>query len=408
MLLIYEWRKKSLGMVLWAMLFVVFTVPNTAHAYSGDYSDITIANATMLAVLFMALYMFTRFFYFAKFNAEKLEMEVSDFEETPEALFRMIFCVYLICFVIVAGGFYGRGYSLFNSTWTQTLNMAQTPIEIMAGKVMVAFSGIGFACLCKKKRLCFLIAFIIYLFCALYSKSRYNLLGFITPFIIYFLFNKNNKKVAVGVSAGIVLVFAVFVFQQIRWLGDISLLPKVGIGEIFKRSIDYMRKGGGELGLIKAYYYFVEHNNNFPKFGMGLGYMRLALLFVPAAIAKFKPRDFAIDMYKEWMHVDNPRGTMHPTLFGDVFANFGFMCFLLGIVYGILVSFVDEFIKATKDPTMRCMKASMVCTLFILIGRGATYNAIFNYIIGSLVLDIIYVVYKIWRKASEDTLYQCS
>ena len=82
------------GMVLWAMLFVVFTVPNTAHAYSGDYSDITIANATMLAVLFMALYMFTRFFYFAKFNAEKLEMEVSDFEETPEALFRMIFCVY--------------------------------------------------------------------------------------------------------------------------------------------------------------------------------------------------------------------------------------------------------------------------------------------------------------------------
>ena len=110
-ILMYEWRKKSLGMVLWAMLFVVFTVPNTAHAYSGDYSDITIANATMLAVLFMALYMFTRFFYFTKFNAEKLEMEVSDFEETPEVLFRMIFCVYLICFVIVAGGFYGRGYS---------------------------------------------------------------------------------------------------------------------------------------------------------------------------------------------------------------------------------------------------------------------------------------------------------
>ena len=41
----YEWRKKSLGMVLWAMLFVVFTVPNTAHAYSGDYSDITISGA---------------------------------------------------------------------------------------------------------------------------------------------------------------------------------------------------------------------------------------------------------------------------------------------------------------------------------------------------------------------------
>ena len=395
-------------MVLWAMLFVVFTIPNTAHAYSGDYSEVTIANATMIAVLFMTLYMFTRFIYFAKFNAEKLEMEVNDFKETPDALFRMIFCVYLLCFVIVAAGFYGRGYSLFNSTWTQTLDMPQTSIEIMAGKIMVAFSGIGFACLCKKKYLCFIIAFGIYVFCALYSKSRYNLLGFVTPFIIYFLFNKNNKKVAIGISAGVILVFSVFVFQQIRWLGDISLLPKVGIGEILKRSVDYMRRGEGELGLVKAYYYFVEHNNNFPKFGLALGYMRLAFLFVPTSIAKFKPRDFAIDMYKEWKHIDNPRGTMHPTLFGDTFANFGFMSFMMGIVYGILVSFIDEIIKVTKDPTMRCMKVSMVCTLFILIGKNATYNAIFNYIVGALALDIIYAVYKIWRRASEDTVYQRS
>ena len=80
----------------------------------------------------------------------------------------------------------------------------------------------------------------------------------------------------------------------------------------------------------------------------------------------------------------------------------------MGIVYGILVSFIDEIIKATKDPTMRCMKVSMVCTLFILVGRGATYNAIFNYIIGALVLDIIYAVYKIWRRASENTVHQCS
>ncbi len=36
------------------------------------------------------------------------------------------------------------------------------------------------------------------------------------------------------------------------------------------------------------------------------------------------------------------------TLFGDVFANFGFMCSCWDLS-GILVSFVDEFIKATKD-----------------------------------------------------------
>ncbi len=45
----------------------------------------------------------------------------------------------------------------------------------------------------------------------------------------------------------------------------------------------------------------------------------------------------------------------------------------------------------------------MVCSLF-LWKRHDIHNAIFNYIIGSLVLDIIYVVFiKIWRRASEDS-----
>ena len=66
-----------------------------------------------------------------------------------------------------------------------------------------------------------------------------------------------------------------------------------------------------EIALLRAFYYFIENNNNFDKFGEGLGYIRLALIFIPSMIAPFKPRDFAIDMYKEWYQVDNPRGTMH-------------------------------------------------------------------------------------------------
>lgn len=407
LILFYEWRKKSLGMVLWAMLFVVFTLPNTLHAYSADYNRTTIVNASVIVVLFMAIYILVRFFYFYKFSHKKLEIEVADFEQTPEGLFHIIFLIYLTCFTIVVIGFYGRGYSLIHSSWAETLNMPQTSIEVMAGKIMVAFSGLGFVCLCKKKYVHFIISLGIYIFCALYSKSRYNLIGFLIPFIIYFIFNKKKKKVIIGVTSGILLVFAVFIFQQIRWLGDIRLIAKVGLVEILQRSVEYMRQGQGELGLLKAFYYFVEHDNMFYKFGLGLGYVRLAAIFLPSSLATFKPRDFAIDMYKEWFHFDNPRGTMHPTLYGDVFANFGYAGILMGSFYGIFVSFIDCILMQVKDPTIRCMKVSMICTMYILIGRGAVYNAIFNFIIGAVAIDLIYFGYIEWRKLNESAISKC-
>lgn len=388
--LFYEWRKKSLGTVLWAMLFVVFTLPHSVHLYIGDYDKTVLDTATVYAIIFIFLYSIIRFIYFYYADSPVIEFNFRDCYETPEKLFNMVFAVYLVCFLFTAITFYGKGFTLLGSSWSDTLYMKQTMIEVITGQLVVAFSGLGFVCLSKNKKLHFVICLGIYIFCLLWSKSRYNLLGFITPFIIFFIFNKDKRKVVLGITSGVFLVLLVFVFQQIRWLQDVTLVSSVGAGEILRRSFEYMKEGGGEFGLIKAFYYFIEKNNNFVNFGEGLGYIRLLLLLIPSAILKSKPRDFAIDMYKEWTHVDNPRGTMHPTLYGDTFANFGFAGCFMGLLYGLFIIFIDENIKRTQDPMIRVMKISMGCTMFVLLGRGAMYNAIFNFIIGWFVLEAIY------------------
>ena len=51
--LFYEWRKKSLGTVLWAMLFVVFTLPHSVHLYIGDYDKTVLDTATVYAIIFI-------------------------------------------------------------------------------------------------------------------------------------------------------------------------------------------------------------------------------------------------------------------------------------------------------------------------------------------------------------------
>lgn len=388
--LFYEWRKKSLGTVLWAMLFVVFTLPHSVHLYIGDYNKNVLDTATVYAIIFIFLYSIIRFIYFYYAESPVIEFNFRDCYKTPEKLFNMVFAVYLVCFLITAITFYGKGFTLLGSSWSDTLYMKQTMLEVITGQIVVAFSGLGFVCLSKNKKLHFVICLGIYIFCLLWSKSRYNLLGFITPFIIFFIFNKDKRKVVLGITSGVFLVLLVFVFQQIRWLQDVTLVSSVGAGEILRRSFEYMKEGGGEFGLLKAFYYFIEKNNNFVNFGEGLGYIRLLLLLIPSAILKSKPRDFAIDMYKEWTHVDNPRGTMHPTLYGDTFANFGFAGCFMGLLYGLFIIFIDENIKRTQDPMIRVMKISMGCTMFVLLGRGAMYNAIFNFIIGWLVLEAIY------------------
>lgn len=395
--LFYEWSKKSLGMVLWAMLLVVFTLPHTVHVYIKDYNQNTLETAGIYAIIFIAVYAVIRYIYFYYASAPVLEIEISDAKESPDSLFNMMFGFYIICFLFTAITFYMRGYTLLGSSWSETLDMKQTGLEIVVGQIVVAFSGLGFVCFSRNSKLRFLICVGIYIFCALWSKSRYNLLGIVTPFIIYFAFNKDRKKFITGVSLGILLVFSVFIFQQIRWLGDVRLIFVVGLDEIVRRSIEYMSHGQGELGLLRAFYYFIENNNNFDKFGEGLGYIRLALIFIPSMIAPFKPRDFAIDMYKEWYQVDNPRGTMHPTLFGDTYANFGMFGCLFGVFYALLVTFIDENIRRTPDPMMKIMKVSMACTLFVLLGRGAMYNAIFNFVLGWLVMEAVYLVYR-WRE----------
>lgn len=395
----YEWKRKSLGMVLWAMLFVVFTIPHTVHIMLGDYTKYVLDQATIFVILFLITYIIIRVIVlYHSDNNIKVSLDKTEIRKGSDQILNLFFSIYVISFIVVAIGFYGRGYTLSSSTWTEMLNRNVSFVEEIAYNIIISFSGLGFVCFIKKKRLYFLILCGIFIFYLVLTKSRYNLLGFVTPFMIYFLFNKDKKKVYLGVSAGVAFVFLVFLFQQMRWLGAITNVFEVGIMELVNRSIEYMKEGGGELGLIKAFYYFIENNNNFQDFGEGNGLIRLALMVFPSAILSFKPRDFAIDMYREWFHVNNPNGTMHPTLFGDAYANIGFGGWILGGIAALLVSLTDEVVSKEKDPIVSTMKISLICTMFVLLGRGAVYNSIFNFVLGWILIEIVVCSYKITKR----------
>lgn len=369
------------------MLFVVFTGPHIIYMSLDMYPEHVTHKVTLFVVIFMLLYLMLRFFYFMKFSVESPLVDLSEIRSEPKELVNIIVAIEIVCMLIILFYLYRRGGTLLNSVAYGDYEVSM--IEQVARTVFVSLLGIGFVCLIRREFIKFGIIVACYMVYLIITQIRYNMVSFVVPFIIFFIFSTNRKKVVLGVGLGFFFIFFVYVFQQVRWLGGIGNLSEVGLETVVNRAVSYFKQGNGEVGLIKAFYYFVEHNNNFRDFGQGNGFIRLALIMLPASIFTFKPRDFAIDMYREWFSYDNPLGTMHPTLFGDAFANFGFAGCITGLFYAGLFIVADETINNEKYKTVSLLKASLCCTMAILIGRGALYNAVINMLLGIIVIYLV-------------------
>ena len=397
-IIVYELIKKSLVVILWAMLLVVFTIPHTFHIFLQTYSQDVLREASNIAVLFMVLYTVIRFVYFFFRRSTIVDVDFEKIAKEDHTLVNAYFLIFVSCFLIIVYGVYSRGGSIFRITWAEQVYGRVPFIENLAYIVLTSISGLGFVLFARKEKIKFVIALIIYILFLITSQSRYNILGFLVPFMTFLLFNKNKKYIFYGMVSGLAIVVFVFLMQQMRYMSGFKGAVAVGFYGLLKRSLAFMAEGKGEFGLIKSFYYFIEQQNQLTDFGQGLGYMRLALLLLPTSLFPFKPRDFARDIYREWFKVDDPRGTMHPTLFGEVYANFGFFSFFMGIFYGILISIFDELVLNSKSETNKVLRISLIGTMFVLLGRGAVYNSIANCFFGLIIIFGIQLTVSMVRR----------
>ena len=395
----YEWKRESLAVLFWAPTLVFFALPHWVHAQGTEVPAWVIDEASYFALIFMGLYLVARILYHARLGTDLRRrahsFALSQIREADPLFVDLLYTLYTLAFLFRALCFYRRGGSILIARAYQDVVMGFP--EYVAGILLMSLAAVVFIAFIRRQYVAMLIFALMYLFFYQTTQIRYYLLPFFVPFLVYFLFHPNRRKQMLGMGLGLLFIFLVYLVQQMRWVGNIATLAETPRMEIFQNTLRYMRSGDGEFGLIKAFYYFLEKQNHLRDFGEGLGFLRLALLFLPASIAPFKPRDFAIDMYREWFHVDNPKGTMHPTAFGDAYANFGFWGAGLGLLYALWVSLVDESVRRTKDPLVRTIKISLAVTMFIILARGAVYNAIANFILGWALLLAVQILYAIIR-----------
>ena len=236
----------------------------------------------------------------------------------------------------------------------------------------------------NEKRI-FLLTLCILIFISLVFRIRAYLIPITVPFIInYFYGNKFNLKLInllKGALLSILIVASIFALGVIKIFGTIeNFITTIDFSVFADSFYSLIFSKYGELGLRNGFYFYIEHNNNFYNFEKGLGYIRLMMLPIPTFLSfGIKPQDFAMDMAMAYDPINSTPGvnSMHPTLYGDCYANFGWVGVFMGIFWSFFAFFADKIGKINKKNILSLSLFATYAYSFTLIARGAVYNGVY-------------------------------
>jgi hypothetical protein len=260
-----------------------------------------------------------------------------------------------------------------------------------------------------KKNKIFLFTILVLVVIIFLFRIRTFLIPLTIPFIIGYLLSDKFKltilnlfKVLILSSSIVFLIVAVGVLKAFNSLSEFfdSFNPAEFIDMLY--SILFSKYG--ELGLRNGFYFYLQNNNEFDNFGLGLGYIRLLLLPIPSFMSfGLKPQDFAMDMAMAYDPVNSTAGvnSMHPTLYGDCFANFGWYGVSLGAFWALFSYVGDRFtISKSKNILFLSMFVAYAYT-YTLIARGAVYNAVYNVFFIFLTHSLLAFVLRLQTKNTQ-------
>lgn len=398
-----EYLRKSASIFLWAMLFILFGLMHFITVLSApmEYPSWVYDNASLFVIFFCIIYLITRAvcprypIRFPKWS-EITEQSISyrDNKFIKITSFILFFTVAYRIYQMVngAGG-------LTETSWSAGRELGTQSDYFNAGQVIVCLynyscSAILLYIFCKKRKQA-LYCVLLITACVIITRNRVVVLPVMVSLIAYCLYNGTRfsmKKIITLSGIGALSVIVIYALQIFRYYGDfIQLADQFKFNDFSNQILVNMSSGKGDIGLRSAFYYFIYHNNQFGNFGQGHTYLRMLLVFLPTSWSMgIKPPDFAISM-GDAMNTGIAGFSMHPTLLGDCYANFGYWGIFVGIFWGLFVQVFDYLLYRQKYIVKICLVV-LYGNTYIMIGRGAVYNAFIWLIWGIILMFCVYYV----------------
>lgn len=414
-ILVYEYRKKSMAVFLWGTLFIMFSIFHflTVLFEQFQYPDWVYLDASLFVIVFCLLYLLFRILFTGGRKGVNQEIFSKHYKLSCNSKERNFYWFLLFLLLLKIGmavfNAYQASGSIFASSWGDLLNNSREKNYLNSSRLLAPFFYPATALLfvCKYSNLgrkCLILLLLLLLFNVVITRNRIEVLPLVCVFLIYWLCNKrlNIKNTILYSILAVFVLYVVYSLQDFRYYGSITnFLSNVSWHEFNSSVWGRMLNQEGELGLRKAFYFFIYHDNSFESFNEGHTYLRMLLFWIPTEFSQgIKPDDFAIAMGKA-IEPTSVGYSMHPTLFGDCYANLGMWGVFLGIVWAMFTSVADKLIYSQKCLLQYVYAITFACS-YVIIGRGSVYNSFILLVSGLIVVSFVYKLIAnkkyVWRK----------
>lgn len=402
-IMVLEFNKKSPAVFLWATVFLMFGVMHMVSCIAGTnaYSGAVLNEASLFVIGFCAVYAFTRILllkgrvttahpYLEDGYLTQLSRQVSRTEST---FFFVVLCVAVVADiadkVIAMGG-------LGNTSWGASREMQQSYLNIsqITSVIFLLLSGLLLYALMRRHYTYAVMVALVILIKVVISRNRVEVIPLFACLLGYYLIKRRRitiKMVIFCLICACLVIYVVYALRAYRWYGTIdNFLHTVTFQNFNEQILEFFREDNGELGLRKWFYYYIDGDNQFKDFGQGHSYLRVLMTFIPTRFSLgLKPADFAQAMGSAIGMI--PGGSMHPTLFGDAYANFGIWGIFAGAFWAGYVTLADKIMEFLRNDICVFFAYTICAYAYVVEGRGAIYNGNVMMAYGLVVLMVLYV-----------------
>ena len=402
-IMVLEFNKKSPAVFLWATVFLMFGVMHMVSCIAGTnaYSGAVLNEASLFVIGFCTVYALTRILllkgrittphpYLEDGYLTQLSRQVSRAEST---FFFVVLCMAVVADiadkVIAMGG-------LGNTSWGASREMQQSYLNIsqITSVIFLLLSGLLLYALMRRHYTYAGMVALVILIKVVISRNRVEVIPLFACLLGYYLIKRRRITIKMGIFCLIcacLVIYVVYALRAYRWYGTIdNFLHTVTFQNFNEQILEFFREDNGELGLRKWFYYYIDGDNQFKDFGQGHSYLRVLMTFIPTRFSLgLKPADFAQAMGSAIGMI--PGGSMHPTLFGDAYANFGIWGIFAGAFWAGYVTLADKIMEFLRNDICVFFAYTICAYAYVVEGRGAIYNGNVMMAYGLVVLMVLYV-----------------
>lgn len=402
-LCIWDLKRRSPFFMLWITIFFIVILPSLSDPFNRVVVPHQFASTIIIddnSLVIYSLYSFMvllsimicyLFLYLILGKQKKVSyLKYKNIRNDKKSIFYLFFLMTsLIGFYVFYKIF---GVSILSSLDFTTRREYSSPLlSFTLSYPFMVCSGLGLYYLINKNYKFFLIVatFYVALF-FIFGGSRQPLIALILPIIAYYTIGTEKINYRILITVITISFFATFVFDLLIYLRNlpsfedrISLIlnPK----ELFVMSSS---REGDESNVRYAYYYFIQNassNNGYFNFDY---FSRTLLFWLPSIVDLFdiKPDDFEYKMFLDYMN--GRSGTMHPTFFGSIYADSGWLFFPWVVLLSSFIYLLPIYIQRFNGVAYFCLWS--VCLFYsIMLARGSFYGSIIVIIVALLFAILI-------------------